>query len=124
MMKKYKLAFLFTQPPFGTTISREGLDALLAASAFCAEDEIAICFLNDGIFNLLEQQQPNIILQKDHISTFKLIDLYDLTECFICEESINQRALSTAEWILPNANIIPQTELFAILAQAEKVLTF
>ncbi|WGE83167.1 sulfurtransferase complex subunit TusC [Actinobacillus equuli] len=124
MMKKYKLAFLFTQPPFGTATSREGLDALLAASAFCAEDEIAICFLNDGVFNLLTQQQPNIILQKDHISTFKLIDLYDLTECFICEESINQRALSNAEWILPNANIIPQTELFAIFAQAEKVLTF
>lgn len=124
MIKKYKLAFVFTQPPFGTATGREGLDALLAASAFCAEDEIAICFLNDGVFNLLAQQQPNNILQKDHISTFKLIELYDLTECFICEESINQRKLNNTEWILPNANIIPQTELFAILAQSEKILTF
>ncbi|WGE35641.1 sulfurtransferase complex subunit TusC [Actinobacillus genomosp. 1] len=123
-MKKYKLAFLFTQPPFGTATSREGLDALLAASAFCAEDEIVICFLNDGVFNLLTQQQPNNILQKDHISTFKLIELYDLTECFICEESIKQRTLIDAELILPNANIIPQKELFTILAHAEKTLTF
>ncbi|EFX92777.1 sulfur relay protein TusC [Actinobacillus ureae] len=124
MMKKYKLAFLFTQPPFGIATSREGLDALLAASAFCAEDEIAICFLNDGVFNLLAQQQPNSILQKDHISTFKLIELYDLTECFICEESIRQRALNNAEWILADPQIIPQNELFTILVQAEKILTF
>lgn len=124
MMKKYKLAFLFTQPPFGTATSREGLDALLAASAFCAEDEIAICFLNDGLFNLLAQQQPNNILQKDHISTFKLIELYNLTECFICEESIHERELINAEWILPNTHITSQKEIFAILAQAEKILTF
>ena len=51
---KYQLAFLFTQPPFGTATSREGLDALLAASAFCDEDDILILFLDDGVFNLLE----------------------------------------------------------------------
>ncbi|EQA05115.1 dsrE/DsrF-like family protein, partial [Glaesserella parasuis 12939] len=60
-MKRYKLAILFTQPPFGTSTSREGLDALLAASAFCNEDEIAICFLNDGVFNLVANQQPEKI---------------------------------------------------------------
>lgn len=124
MMKKYKLVFLFTQPPFGTATSREGLDALLAASAFCAEDEIAICFFNDGIFNLLPEQQPNHILQKDHISTFKLIELYDLTECFICEESIIERGLMNTPWILSNAHIISQKRLFTIIAQAEKILTF
>ncbi len=86
-MKCYKLAILFTQPPFGTSTSREGLDALLAASAFCNEDEIAICFLNDGVFNLLANQQPEMLLQKDHISTFKLIDLYDLTEWGLSKEN-------------------------------------
>ncbi|WP_167509598.1 sulfurtransferase complex subunit TusC [Actinobacillus vicugnae] len=123
-MKKYKLAFLFTQPPFGTASSREGLDALLAASTFCAEDEIAICFLNDGIFNLLAKQQPHNILQKDHISTFKLIDLYDLTECFICAESLHARNLTNPEWILTNTHIVSHTEIFNVLNQAEKILTF
>lgn len=70
---KYKLAILFTQPPFGSATSREGLDALLAASTFCQEEEILILFLNDGVFNLLKNQQPAEILQKDHIATFKLI---------------------------------------------------
>lgn len=123
-MKKYKLAFLFTQPPFGSATSREGLDALLAASAFCPEDEIAICFLNDGVFNLVANQQPEQILQKDHISAFKLLDLYDLTHCFVCQESVDYRQLNQVTWILPSLHFIPQTDILGVLAQAEKVMTF
>lgn len=121
---KYKLAILFTQPPFGTSISREGLDALLAASAFCNEDELAICFLNDGAFNLVAGQQPEQILQKDHIATFKLIELYDLTECFICQESIAERGLDNAEWVLNDVKKVSRNALFDVLHQADKVLTF
>lgn len=123
-MKKYKLAILFTQPPFGSAISREGLDVLLAASAFCDEQEIAICFLNDGVFNLVASQQPEKLLQKDHISMFKLLELYDLTECFVCQQSIELRGLSQANWILSNPKLKTEAEIFNILSQAEKVMTF
>ncbi len=123
-MKTYKLGFLFTQPPFGTAISREGLDALLAASAFCEEDEILICFLNDGVFNLINNQNPTLILQKDHIATFKLIDLYDLTECFVCEESLIQRQLQNHNLILQNTKKISSLEMLTKLNQAQKILTF
>lgn len=121
---KYKLAILFTQPPFGSSISREGLDALLAASAFCDEEELAICFLNDGVFNLVDGQQPEQILQKDHIATFKLIELYDLTECFICQESIAERGLNNAEWVLNDVKKVSRNALFDVLHQSDKVLTF
>ncbi|EXI62778.1 sulfur relay protein TusC [Mannheimia granulomatis] len=123
-MKQYKLAFLFTQPPFGTAASREGLDALLAASAFCNEQDIAICFLNDGVFNLVAGQQPEILLQKDHISTFKLLSLYDLNECFVCQDSVRARQLEQAQWMLANIQFKTEVEIFTILQQAEKVLTF
>ncbi|MFA9488306.1 MULTISPECIES: sulfurtransferase complex subunit TusC [unclassified Mannheimia] len=123
-MKKYKLAFLFTQPPFGSSVSREGLDALLAASAFCDEQEILICFINDGVFNLLANHQPEQILQKDHISTFKLLDLYDLTECFVCQESVSSRGLDNAKWILPNMQFCQEVEIIELLNQAEKIMTF
>ncbi|QIW15199.1 tRNA 2-thiouridine(34) synthase TusC [Pasteurellaceae bacterium RH1A] len=120
---KYKLAILFTQPPFGSSASREGLDALLAASAFCEEDQIAICFWGDGVFNLLAGQKPEQILQKDHISTFKLIELYDLTQCFACEEDLASRHLIQADWII-DFQTQSQADIMAILNQSEKVLTF
>ena len=121
---KYKLAILFTQPPFGISTSREGLDALLAASAFCDEEELAICFLNDGVFNLLANQQPELLLQKDHIATFKLIELYDLTECFVCQESLAERGLDNSELVLREAQKVSKNKLFEVLHQAKKVLTF
>lgn len=123
-MKKYKLAILFTQPPFGTTSSREGLDALLAASAFCDEDDIAICFLNDGVFNIIANQAPEQILQKDHISTFKLIELYDLNHCFVCQQSLEKRGLTHTERLFNSLHVVPQSHIFSTLNQAEKILTF
>ena len=39
-----KLAFIFRHAPYGTANTREGLDALLAATAFCAEEDIAVFF--------------------------------------------------------------------------------
>lgn len=123
-MKKYRLAFLFTQPPFGSSVSREGLDALLAASAFCDEDEIAVCFLNDGIFNLVAGQQPEQILQKDHIATFKLLDLYGLEHCYACKTSAEKYRLQDSHWILPNLHWVEPAEIFRVLAQAEKVMRF
>ncbi len=123
-MKKYKLAFLFTQPPFGSAVSREGLNALLAASAFCDEQEIAILFINDGVFNLIANQQPEKLLQKDYISTFKLLELYDLTECFICQESVSLRGLDNADWLLRMLQFKTHAEMIALLNQAEKVMTF
>lgn len=123
-MRNYKLTILFTQPPFGTAASREGLDALLAASAFCEEDEIAVCFLHDGVFNLVADQQPEAILQKDHIATFKLIDLYDLSECFVCQKSLLDRKLHDRPLSPSNLYIVPQEQIFAVLQRSEKVLTF
>ncbi|MGX3066559.1 sulfurtransferase complex subunit TusC [Ursidibacter arcticus] len=123
-MKKYKLAIVFTQPPFGSSTSREGLDALLAASAFCDEDEIAIVFIYDGVFNLIAHQDPTQILQKDHIATFKLLELYELSECFICQNSLEERQLQQAEWILDELHFVERQQIFALLQQAEKILTF
>lgn len=123
-MKTHKLAFLFTQPPFGCSASREGLDALLAASAFCDEDEIAIAFIDDGVFNLVAHQRPELILQKDHIATFKLIELYDLEPCFICRESVSERGLEDSEWILASPIFCDRSQITAMLQRAEKILTF
>lgn len=123
-MKHYKLAILFTQPPFGISASREGLDALLAASAFCDEEEIAICFLFDGVWNIASGQQPNAILQKDHIAAFKLLDLYELHECFACEQSLDERRIDKVQLVVSNVKCVAQAEIFSVLSRADKVLTF
>ena len=118
-----KLAFLFRTAPHGNAISREGLDALLAVTAFCDEEEIGVFFIDDGVLNLLDGQNPELLLQKDFIRTFKLLDLYDIEQPFVCADSLDQYNLQ-AEQLIISAEKIDRTSLINKLSQAEKVFTF
>ena len=118
-----KLAFLFRTAPHGNAISRKGLDALLAATAFCDEEEIGVFFIDDGVLNLLDGQNPELLLQKDFIRTFKLLDLYDIEQRFVCADSLDQYNLQTEQLII-SAEKIDRTSLINKLSQAEKVFTF
>ena len=118
-----KLAFLFRTAPHGNAISREGLDALLAATAFCDEEDIGVFFIDDGVLNLLDRQNPELLLQKDFIRTFKLLDLYDIEQRFVCADSLDQYNLQTEQLII-SAEKIDRTSLINKLNQAEKVFTF
>ena len=118
-----KLAFLFRTAPHGNAISREGLDALLAATAFCDEEEIGVFFIDDGVLNLLDGQNPELLLQKDFIRTFKLLDLYDIEQRFVCTDSLDQYNLNTEQLII-SAEKIDRTSLINKLSQVEKVFTF
>ena len=118
-----KLAFLFRTAPHGNAISREGLDALLAATAFCDEEEIGVFFIDDGVLILLDGQNPELLLQKDFIRTFKLLDLYDIEQRFVCADSLDQYHLQTEQLII-SAEKIDRTSLINKLSQAEKVFTF
>ena len=118
-----KLAFLFRTAPHGNAISREGLDALLAATAFCDEEEIGVFFVDDGVLNLLDGQNPELLLQKDFIRTFKLLDLYDIEQRFVCADSLDQYNLQIEQLII-SAEKIDRTSLINKLRQVEKVFTF
>ena len=118
-----KLAFLFRTAPHGNAISREGLDALLAATAFCDEEEISVFFIDEGVLNLLDGQNPELLLQKDFIRTFKLLDLYDIEQRVVCADSLDQYNLQ-AEQLIISAKKIDRTSLINKLSQAEKVFTF
>ena len=118
-----KLAFLFRTAPHGNAISREGLDALLAATAFCDEEEIGVFFIDDGVLNLLDGQKPELLSQKDFIRTFKLLDLYDIEQRFVCADSLDQYNLQTEQLII-SAEKIDRTSLINKLSQAEKAVSY
>lgn len=118
-----KLGIILKSAPFGTANSREGLDLLLAASAFCSEDEIAIYFVNEGVLNLQGQQQPELLLQKDFIRTFKLLALYELEQRYICHESLQQFSLEHNNLVL-SATPISFAEMTTQWRNIPKLFTF
>ena len=96
---------------------------MLAATAFCDEEDIGVFFIDDGVLNLLDGQNPELLLQKDFIRTFKLLDLYDIEQRFVCADSLDQYNLNTEQLII-SAEKIDRTSLINKLRQVEKVFTF
>lgn len=62
-----RIAFVFNQPPHGHASGREGLDAVLATSAY--SDQLAVFFMDDGVFQLVNDNQPSAVFGKDHASS-------------------------------------------------------
>lgn len=85
------IAFVFTSAPHGSAAGREGLDALLAASAFTSP---GVFFIGDGVLQILPHQQPDLILARNYIATFNLLALYDIDQRWICAHSLHQRGLT------------------------------
>jgi tRNA 2-thiouridine synthesizing protein C len=116
-----KLAFIFNSFPHTTAAGREGLDALLAASAY--SEDITVFFVGNGVTQLLKAQQPNETLSRDYISAFKLMDLYDIEQVYVCQRSLNQFGLSTDN-LLIDVTALETDELTQKLALCQQVLTF
>lgn len=118
-----KIAFVFRHSPYGSAISREGLDALLAASAFCDEDQISVFFLDDGVLNLVSEQKSELILQKDISNPLKLLDLYEIEQRYLCRQSWLELGLGEQVPSL-DVEMLERAQIIALLQQAEKLQIF
>lgn len=115
------IAFVFRSSPHTTSRGREGLDALLAASAY--SENIHVFFIGEGTAQLVANQQPECILGRDYISAFKLMELYDIDQVYACQESYKQMGLLKIATIL-EPNWLSKSEIATKLHRCDKILTF
>ncbi len=116
-----QLTYLFRSAPHSSASGREGVDALLAASAYC--EDISVLFIGDGVYQLLQGQQPNEILSKDYAPMLKLFDLYDIEQVYVCEASLRERGLAQSDLII-DAEKLDTQAMQTKLHQAGKLLSF
>ncbi|MRS91469.1 sulfurtransferase complex subunit TusC [Enterobacteriaceae bacterium RIT714] len=117
-----RIAFVFSSAPHGSASGREGLDALLAMSALT--EDIGVFFIGDGVFQILAGQQPQKILARDYIATFKVLPLYDIETFWVCAASLKERGLDEKTLMVLDATVITPDVLREHLAHYQTVLTF
>lgn len=117
-----RVAFVFTSAPHGSASGREGLDALLATSALT--EEIGVFFISDGVLQILAGQQPQKILARDYIATFKVLPLYDIESIWVCAESLKARGLAESTPMVLEATALAPVALRNELSRYDTVLTF
>ncbi|RTZ13649.1 sulfurtransferase complex subunit TusC [Vibrio aquaticus] len=116
-----QLTYVFRSAPHSRASGREGIDALLAASAYC--EDIQVVFIGDGVYQLLQGQQTAEILSKDYSPMMKLFDLYDIERVYACQASLAERGLAQADLVI-EADLLERAEVAKVLQNSGKILTF
>ena len=116
-----KTVISFVTPPHGTSSGREGLDALLALSAF--HDEAAVLFMGQGVRQIAKDQCPAGVLSRNHAKTFGLLGVYGVDEIYVLESSLSEENLALDDLLLP-VRVISSQEAADILASGDVRMVF
>ncbi len=115
------VGFILSQPPHGDASGREGLDAILATSAY--SEDLALYFVGDGVYQLVREQAADAILGRNYLPTFGMLELYDIDQVYLCQQSLEERGLSPEDLAL-DAVLLSPAQLAGQFSQCRQLLKF
>ena len=86
-------------PPHNGVGLQENLDIILTAAAF--DQQVALFFLDDGVFQLKNTQHPEKSGLKDTAAIFNALEIYDVNALYTEVESLQERGLKPGDLSLP-----------------------
>ena len=116
-----KILFVNTKAPYGNSMARDALDALLAASAY--EQDLSVLFLGEGVFQLLANQNPKDIGMKNLGATLPVLPMYDIEKIYIQGSALLARGLTANDLVLP-AKVLTEDAIAALMDSQEAILSF
>jgi len=107
--------------PYASNHAREALDAALTAAIF--EQDVAMLFLSDGVYQLLNNQQPGTIGQKNLGANLQVLPMYDIEKLYVSKRALDERSLTTDQLVVP-VQALDDAEINTLIKQQDLVLNF
>jgi len=107
--------------PFGSTFAKEALDVGLIAAAF--GQQLSLLFMDDGVYQLLKNQDSSDINQKNSSQTLPMLEMYDVKDIYVEAESLQARNLNAEDLLIP-VEIIDRETTSELLEQQDILLNF
>jgi len=117
-----KLLFISRHAPYGSSLAKDALDAVLASSAY--DQQLSLLFMDDGVFQLLSNQSSTEIAQKSFSSILPVLPLYEINSIYVHYESLEKRQITINELVLDSVQIIDSAAICSLLAQQDQLLSF
>lgn len=114
------LLLISRQAPWSGPGAREALDIALAGGAF--DLPIAMLFLDDGVFQLVDQQQPALLEQKNLGANLQALPMFGVEQLFACTRSLSARGLAASALVLP-VERLEADQIRTLLARFDQVIT-
>lgn len=118
-MKKFM--FVNRKAPYGTVYALEGLEVVLIAAAF--DQDVAMVFLDDGVYELVKGQNTKAIEVKNFSPTYRALEGYDIEKLYVERESLEARGLTEANLVVP-VDVLDSAQLSALMAEQDVVISF
>ncbi|MDM3871697.1 sulfurtransferase complex subunit TusC [Porticoccus sp. W117] len=120
-MADNSLLFILRTAPYGSCLAREGLEAALAAASL--GQSVSVLFMDDGVFQLVNDQQPAHIGQKNNSAMAAALPMYDIEQRYVDEHSLNNRKLS-AENIDRGFTVLNSDAVQKLMAGHRHIVSF
>ncbi|WP_448211642.1 sulfurtransferase complex subunit TusC [Colwellia sp. MEBiC06753] len=117
------MAIINTTAPFAQLNGKEALDMALIYGSY--EQEIALFFIGDGVWQLVANHQGELVKVKDYLKTLDALTFYDIDHIFVCQRSLEERGLTISQLkTIDGLTALTSTELNSTLKSYKTVLTF
>ncbi|MBM7074520.1 sulfurtransferase complex subunit TusC [Shewanella sp. 202IG2-18] len=116
-----QLTIIFRSSPAYNCKGREALDLAMLSASF--DQHVKLIFLDEGVFNLLKGQSPELLGGKDYLSTLKALPLYDIDDVYVCEHSLSVNLLEKNELFI-DCILVTQQRIRTLINEADEVLIF
>lgn len=93
------LGYVFRRIPHGCSHVQELIDSVLIGAAF--DQTVRLFFLDDGVWALKAQQQPDQFGLKHVAPMFDAMSLFGVEEVYVDQAALRQRNLNGADLVLP-----------------------
>lgn len=99
-IKSQSIAVINTQSSFNNANAREALDLSLIFAAF--DQQVTVIYQDDGVYQLLANQQPQHIEGKNFLATIKAFPLYDIHQVIVSQDAMLARGISSQQIQIPH----------------------
>jgi tRNA 2-thiouridine synthesizing protein C len=130
-----KFLYINRRAPHGSNYAQEGLEVALIGAAF--EQDVAMAYIDDGVFQLKTDQDTSDIGTKNFSATYRALGDYEVKKIYVERESLEQRGLSQDDLMplvyededddweeKPLISVVSASELQDVIEQSDVVLNF
>lgn len=116
-----RVLFIQHRAPYGSESPQEQVDAQLVAATFGLQ--VSVLFQDDGVWQLLSQQDGKPLGRRSLGAQLQALSLYDVRELYVDAGSLAARHLDPGQLALP-ARPLDAEGLRALIATHDLVLRF
>lgn len=107
--------------PYSTSFSKETLDVALMAAVF--NQKTSLLYMDDGIYQLLKEQDPGDINHKNSSQSLPMLEMYEVKDIYVEKESLEARGLTEQDLVIP-VQVTDSNAIAELIQQQDVVLGF